>query len=72
MPRSLFTDQLSKSLCWAGLPTDIYKGHCVRIGSATEAAMDGVSEEDIQRMGRWKSHAFKRYIRIPMLRCNSR
>ena len=70
--RSFFTDQLSKSLCWAGLPTDIYKGHSFRIGSATQAAMDGVSEEDIQRMGRWKSHAFKRYIRIPMLHCNLR
>ena len=70
--RSFFTDQLSKSLCWAGLPTDIYKGHSFRIGYATQAAMDGVSEEGIQRMGRWKSHAFKRYIRIPMLHCNLR
>ena len=70
--RSFFTDQLSKSVCWAGLPTDIYKGHSFMIGSATQAAMEGVSEEDIQRMGRWKSHAFKRYIRIPMLHCNLR
>ena len=30
-----------------------------------------VSEEDIQRMGHWKSHAFKRYIRILMLHFNS-
>ena len=38
-----------------------------RIGAATMASMMGVSEEEIQRMGRWRSQAFKKYIRIPML-----
>ena len=65
--RSFCNRHLSKSLLWAGLPTSIYKGHSFRIGAATTAATMGVSDEQIQRMGRWKSHAFKRYIRIPML-----
>ena len=66
--RSFFSEHLNKSLNWAGLSTTIYKGHSFRIGRATSAAMMGVSDEDIQRMGRWKSQAFKKYIRIPMLR----
>ena len=28
----------------------------------------GVSEEEIERMGRFRSRAFKKYIRIPMLK----
>ena len=66
--RTFFSEHLKKSLVWAGLSTTVYKGHSFRIGAATTAAMMGVSEDDIQRMGRWKSIAFKKYIRIPMLK----
>ena len=38
-----------------------------RIGTATTAAMAGISEEKIQQLGRWKSSAFKKYIWIPTL-----
>ena len=55
------------SLRWAGLSTTIYKSNSFRMGGTT-AAMMGVADEDIQRMGRWKSQAFKKYIRIPMLK----
>lgn len=41
-----------------------YKGHSFRIGAATHAAQVGFSENAIQNMGRWKSDAVKRYIRI--------
>ena len=56
--RSFFTEHLNKSLSWAGLPTTIYRGHSLRIGRATTGAMAGVSAEDIQCMGKWKSQAF--------------
>ena len=41
--------------------------HSFRIGAATHAAAKGVSTTLIQSMGRWKSEAFRRYIRIPAL-----
>ena len=37
---------------------------------AFHAADMGMSETQIQLMGRWKSTAFRRYIRIPMLQMN--
>lgn len=65
--KAFFGEQLKKSLAWAGLPSLCYKGHSFRIGAATTASMQGISDAEIQRMGRWKSQAFKKYIRIPML-----
>ena len=65
--RSFFTNNLNRSLIWSGLSPTTYKGHSFRIGAATMASMMGISEEEIQRMGRWRSQAFKKYIRIPML-----
>jgi integrase len=38
-------------------------GHSIRIGGATRAALVGISEMDIMTIGRWKSDAFRRYIR---------
>ena len=69
--KSFFSVQLKKSLTWAGLPHGSYKGHSFRIGAATTAAMRGMSDEEIQRMGRWKSQAFRKYIRITMLHLHS-
>ena len=42
----------------------IHKVHEV----ADHIAAMGVADEDIQRMGRLKSQAFKKYIRLPMLK----
>ena len=41
-----------------------YKGHSFRIGAATYAAEQVVSDDKIRHLGRWKSDAFKKYIRI--------
>ncbi|XP_069101839.1 uncharacterized protein [Argopecten irradians] len=65
--RSFFTQQLKASLKWAGLHEQNYKSHSFRIGAATTAATQGISEGQIQLMGRWKSGAFKKYIRVPMI-----
>lgn len=65
--KSFFQENLQLSLAWAGLKNNNIKGHSFRIGAASTAAMQGVPDDEIQRMGRWKSQAFKKYIRIPIL-----
>jgi hypothetical protein len=61
----MFNSNLNLSLTWAGLDTNTYKSHSFRIGAATHAASLGYADSEIQAMGRWKSSAFKRYVRIP-------
>ena len=39
--------------------------HSCRIGAATHAAVLGTPAEEIRRMGRWNSDAFRKYIRVP-------
>ena len=39
-----------------------YSGHSFRIGAATTAAETGVGDAVIQRLGRWKSAAYKGYV----------
>ena len=46
------------------------KSHSFRIGGATNAICKGVSYDKIKEMGRWKSDAAKRYIRIPTIEVN--
>lgn len=40
-----------------------YTSHSFRIGGASWAASKGYSSEQIKKMGRWKSDAYKKYIR---------
>ena len=41
--------------------------HSFRIGGATMASANGASTTLIQQMGRWKSNAYLRYIRLPTI-----
>lgn len=65
--RRFFTKKMQLSLNWANCSPKDYKGHRFRIGAATSAASMGISEQHIQVMGRWRSDAFKKYIRFPLL-----
>ena len=47
------------------IDTSKYACHRLRIGAATTAASQGVSESIIKRLGRWKSSAYQIYIRPP-------
>jgi hypothetical protein len=40
-----------------------YSGHSLRRGAAQHAADNGLTNEDIQDLGRWKSDSFKRYFK---------
>ena len=48
----------------AGLRRRSFSRHTLRIGAATAAARVGCPEEKIKALGRWKSNAYKRYIRL--------
>ena len=65
--RSAFSDLLSLTVRQCGLDPARYKGHSFRIGAASHAAEMGFSDSQIRLLSRWKSDAFKRYIRIPSL-----
>ena len=64
VPRAVFTEKLSMALKFSGLDPTRYKGHSFRIGAATHAADKGMSDAQIRTMGRWKSSAFLKYIRL--------
>ncbi|XP_071797200.1 uncharacterized protein [Asterias amurensis] len=59
--RSQFTAVLQRSLGFGDMR---FSSYSFRIGAVTSAAMSGIPEADIQAMGRWKSNAYSRYIRI--------
>ena len=66
--RRHFTEYLSLIFRTCGLDPSKYKGHSFRIGAATLAAESGFSDAQIRLLGRWKSDAFRKYIRSPGLR----
>ena len=61
--RSRFDSYLQSCVSQAGLKGK-YKGHSFRIGAATEAAAKGKSDSHIRNLGRWRSDAFKSYVRL--------
>ena len=65
--RSNFSQRLSMAIQLCGLAPSRYKGHSFRIGAASHAADRGLSDAQIRALGRWKSNAFLRYIRVPSL-----
>jgi len=64
--RSYFTKHLRLALSLSNHGSPHLKSHSFRIGAASFAAQRGFPCEAIQQMGRWKSNAYKRYIRIPI------
>ena len=63
--RQVFSSNLKLCLTWLGLDTKLFKGHSFRIGAASFLASRKFTDSEIQRIGRWNSDAFRRYIRIP-------
>ena len=58
---SQFSHIMKQELRILGLPLAAFSPHSLRIGAATSAAMHGLSNTDIQALGRWKLAAFKLY-----------
>ena len=62
-----FRRYFSRVLSFLDMPSTHYKPHSFRIGACTQAIMSGHPENKVMAMGRWKSSAYKSYVRIPKL-----
>lgn len=68
--RKYFSEMLAKCLKKCNLsPNLCIKPHSFRIGAATRAIQLGFNEEQVRFMGKWKTQAFKSYIRIQAVNC---
>lgn len=61
--RQEFSSNLQLCLTAANIREGNIKSHSLRIGGATFAAKLGMSDSQIRSLGRWRSDAFKKYIR---------
>lgn len=59
--RDVVTSNLRQVLTSMGIQGH-YSGHSFRRGAATSARMAGLSSEEIQMLGRWKSDSYRLYI----------
>lgn len=64
--RATFNQVLRAAAAHGGIDVSRVTSHSFRIGGATAAADAGFSDDEIRRMGRWKSNAVQKYIRIDM------
>ena len=71
LTRTHFDNILRRCLKMIGLDSSKYKGHSFRIGAATAAAENGLSDAQIRSLGRWNSNAFQKYIRSNYAVCSS-
>jgi hypothetical protein len=69
--RSHFSLVLGRVALAAGSGRSHIRPHSFRIGATTTACANGVPEEVIKRLGRWKSDAYKRYIKIPLFHAST-
>lgn len=65
LTRARFVARVKQALTAAGINHANYSGHSFRSGAATTAAKQGISDSTIQMLGRWKSDAYKLYIKTP-------
>jgi hypothetical protein len=61
--RSQWVRSLHNFLSLVGLGKSKYNTHSFRIGKATDMATHGASISNIALVGRWKSDAYKKYIK---------
>ena len=61
--RAKFNEQLRGALQFCHFCPKQFKSHSFRIGAATTAAAQGMSDSQIRSLGRWSPDAFMKYIR---------
>ena len=65
LTRAFLVTNLQAALRKSGLDDKLFNGHSFRIGAATTAAQRGLEDSLIQTLGRWRSDAYKLYIKLP-------
>ena len=60
-----FSYILKRAAAAAGIPLSGISCHSLRIGACSMAKARGHSDTDLKKFGRWRSTAYKSYIRIP-------
>ena len=55
---------LKASLVAIGVAPERYNTHSLRVGRATDLALEGASDATIRATGRWRSNAFLSYLRL--------
>ncbi|XP_061185480.1 uncharacterized protein LOC133193532 [Saccostrea echinata] len=68
LTRYQFNSILTKCLSRLSISGCNYKSHSFRIGAATYFHSQGVDDEIIRLLGRWKSDCYRLYIRIPAVK----
>ncbi len=61
--RRVFVEEVRKALRERGMADEGISGHSFKIGAATAASRNGASDEQIKDLGRWRSRAYKGYVR---------
>ena len=61
--RNFFCQKLKKDLRSLGYKSKYYNCHSFRIGRASDLATEGASDRHIALIGRWRSDAFRSYIK---------
>ena len=64
LTRGAFSTALNRALEELKMDPSKYNTHSFRIGAATSAKQAGVSDSHLKVLGRWKSDAYKKYIRL--------
>ena len=62
LSRHLFVTLTKQYISQIGLNSELYSGHSFRIGGATSAALSGLNDWQIKKLGRWNSNVYLRYI----------
>ena len=65
LTRESLVYRIRTALGSSGIDASKYSGHSFRSGAATTALEAGISDATIQMLGRWKSDAYRRYIKTP-------
>ena len=63
LTRYQFASVLQKASRLIGMDSSRFSSHSFRIGCATSLSIEGVPDSKIMHLGRWKSNAYKFYIR---------